>query len=85
MWTYKITNKDRNGFRPEVKITVEFTNGKDTLEKIYEILPEEYGTLDSQIQSQLDILNHKEAIIISASIISVSSIAVGSVIGEEKP
>lgn len=63
MWNAIYSNIDKNGFNPELKVTVSFSNDSDdrTYEKVYEVLPQD---LDSDvfkkiIQSQIDIFNSK--------------------------
>lgn len=65
MWQANYKFIDRNGVRPEIKVCVVFTSGKESFESIYDILPEDFKSqaFSDLIQSQLDILNNKDAII----------------------
>lgn len=62
MWTAKYKEIDRNGLRPEVKVTVIFTNGIDEIENTYEVLPADLKTdsFTGIVQHQIDILNSKD-------------------------
>lgn len=71
MWIVKYKQIDRNGLRQEVKVTALFTNGRETIEKEYEVMPQDLraDTFTSMLQTQVNLLNDKDAVIQGADIV----------------
>lgn len=71
MWQYKYKNIDRNNLRPEIKVTVFFTNGTDSFEKEYEVLPIDLKTetFTGLLEEQVNLLNEKDTVIENVDII----------------
>lgn len=65
MWQAQITNIDTFGLKPELAVTVTYSNDSDdrVYESPYEVLPEDLNgdTFNAVIQAQVDILNTKDA------------------------
>lgn len=72
MWTAKFKTIDKNGLRPEMKVTVIYYNDVDSTvyENIYDVSPEDLksDTFLGIVQAQLDILNLKDDKNISTNI-----------------
>lgn len=65
MWNAKYKTIDKEGLRPEIKVTVMFISDDNRiLESEYEILPQELDSENfiNKIQDQLNILNAKDLI-----------------------
>lgn len=76
MWTAKYTNVDKSGLKPELVVTVEFSNGDQTLTRDYTVMPADFPDgLADPIQFQVDILNAKDTVTDQAI-----SVAVGKVL-----
>lgn len=66
MWNSKYSKIDKTGLRPDLKVTVIFSNDTDdtVYEQEYNVSPEDLNsdTFAGVIQSQIDILNAKDNI-----------------------
>lgn len=64
MWQAKYKGIDKSGLNPELKVTVEFSNGETTQENTYDVLPNDLNSdvFKTTIQNQIDILNAKDNI-----------------------
>lgn len=70
MWTSKFKNIDKNGLRPDLKVTVEFTDGQTVYEKEYNIFPSDLksDSFAGMVQEQIDILNAKDDVVTTTDI-----------------
>lgn len=70
MWKATYKNVDKTGLQPELKVTVEYTNDNDSAAYLreYTVMPVDFGSdgFNAILQTQIDILDAKDAITIDA-------------------